>query len=150
MAERPSAYFWIIVRRLPLALAPPQPFGFANPLKTQTFTAARATGKDRFDVVRQQPLYVLAAYWDVLFVALLNAVGILGCGLLLYARRSHLGATALLLTPHAYAIATHALTHMEPRFLLPSSFALAIGIAGAATLMRRPAIGPAITTVGSA
>jgi 4-amino-4-deoxy-L-arabinose transferase-like glycosyltransferase len=128
VAEHPGAYGMAVLRRIPLAIAAPQSFGFDNPSKTHTFSEERQrSGADRLDVIRERPLYVLAAYWDVILVAGLNALGALACASILVRERRR-GLVLLLVSPHLYGIGAHLLTHLEPRFILPSAFVLTIGV----------------------
>jgi 4-amino-4-deoxy-L-arabinose transferase-like glycosyltransferase len=146
VSEHPGAYAATVARRIPLALAAPQSFGLANPAKTETFTAARSAGKDRFDVVRERPWHVIAGYWDVLFVAGLNLLGAASCAWMLAGERDR-GLVLLLLCPHLYGIGTHLLTHMEPRFILPSAFVLTAGIGWA--VARLGSLAPAVRSRGA-
>ena len=127
--ERPFAYVMTMVRRLPLALATPFTFGYQNPWKTQYFSEAREAGQDRYQVVRQRPLYVLAAYWDRLAMGGLTFVSLLSALFMLIKERRSFGLLLLLFSPHLYSIASHIVTHLEPRFLLPSMFSVLIGLA---------------------
>lgn len=132
---RPDAFLGIVVRRLPLALAPPFQFGFKNPAKTHTFTEFRSLGQDRYDVLRQNPGYVLAAYWDTLIMALVSGVALvasLAWALLEPGRRTLI---LLLLALHVYGIGSHLIVHFEPRFVLPSVYALLIGLGYVLTRM---------------
>jgi 4-amino-4-deoxy-L-arabinose transferase-like glycosyltransferase len=131
VAEHPGAYAKAVLLRVPLGIAAPQSFGFDNPGKTETFTSARYGGKDRFEIVRQRPLYILAAYWDVLLVAALNVLGAAAC-IWMFAAERERGLVFLLLCPHLYGIGSHLLTHFEPRFILASAFVLTTGIGWAA------------------
>jgi 4-amino-4-deoxy-L-arabinose transferase-like glycosyltransferase len=127
VTQHPGAYVGAVLKRIPLAVAAPQSFGFANPEKTETFAAARSAGKDRFDVLRERTWHVVAAYWDVLLVAGLNLLGAASCAWMLAAGGNR-GVAFLLLCPHLYGIGTHLLTHMEPRLILPSAFVLTAAI----------------------
>jgi 4-amino-4-deoxy-L-arabinose transferase-like glycosyltransferase len=129
VANHPQAYAVAVLKRLPMALAAPQTFGLQNPLKTQRFTAAREQGQDRFQVIASRPFYVLAAYWDWLLMALLGIASLLCTGLMLICERHRFALMLLLLSPHLYSIGAHSLTHMEPRFLLPSMFCFLLGLA---------------------
>jgi hypothetical protein len=127
--DDPGAYAVSILKRIPLGLAAPQSFGFANPLKTQTFSEVRAaSGKDRYSIIRENPRYVLLAYWDVLLIALLNIMGFVGCCVMVVREREKRALVLLLFMPHLYSLATHLITNMEPRYLLPSAFVVSMGV----------------------
>ena len=129
VSEHPGDYLLTIIRRVPLAIAAPQSFGFDNPWKTQTFTELRKNeGKDKLQVLWERPLFLLQAYGDVLLVAGLNFFGFLACVCMLIIERSRRGLICFLLLPHIYGIGSHLLTHLEARYLLPSTFVLAIGM----------------------
>jgi 4-amino-4-deoxy-L-arabinose transferase-like glycosyltransferase len=124
----PKGYAMTIVRRSPMAVAPMYGFGFENPLKTQSFSETRQEGLDRYDAIKSRPLYILGAYWDRLAMASLSFLCLL-CSMLMFIRQQRqMGLVFLLLCPHIYSIGSHILTHLEPRFLLPSMFSLLIGI----------------------
>lgn len=121
--ERPGAYAWSVLRRLPLALATPYEWGFRNPLRTQRFEQARAGGEDQYGVLRARPFYVLTAYWDRLVMSGLSLLGAIAAIVLLVVERRRLGVVLLVLSPHLYSIGAHLLTFLEPRLILPSVFA---------------------------
>jgi 4-amino-4-deoxy-L-arabinose transferase-like glycosyltransferase len=127
--ERPDGYLLTIIRRLPLALATPYTFGLDNPWKTQTFTEARRAGFDRYQAVQARPLYVLKAYWDRILMAFVTLACTLSTIWMLVLERRRTTAILLLLGPHLYSIGTHLLTHLEPRYLLPSMSFWLIGLA---------------------
>ncbi len=127
--ERPGAFLLAIVRRLPLSLATPYTWGLINPWKTETFTEARQTGLDQYDVVLKRPRYVLAAYWDRLAMALVTLACTMGTAAMLVLERHRAADLLLLISPHVYSMAVHLLTHMEPRYLLPSMSLWLIGLA---------------------
>lgn len=128
ISDHPRDFLLSVLRRVPLAIILPQSFGFANPKKTQTFTEAREEGKDRFQVLRERPFKVLTAYWDYLLVGGLNFLGFIACGVMLVVERGRRGLVFFLISPHLYGIGAHLLTHLEPRYLLPSLFVLPIGL----------------------
>jgi 4-amino-4-deoxy-L-arabinose transferase-like glycosyltransferase len=127
--EHPGAYLMSIVKRLPLVLATPYGFGFQNPWKTQTFTEARESGADRYQVLLRQPWYVLAAYWDYLAMSGFALLCFMATLVMTVKERDKAGIILLLISPYLYSVGTHILTHMEPRFLLPSMFCLMPGLA---------------------
>ncbi len=127
--QKPLAYVMTIVRRVPLVLATPFTFGYENPWKTQHFSEAREAGDDRYQVVKRRPLYVLAAYWDRLAMGGLVLTSILASAFMLIKERRSFGLLLLLFSPHLYSIASHIVTHLEPRFLMPSIFSALIGLA---------------------
>ena len=128
ITDHPGDFLLSVLHRVPLAIVLPQSFGFANPEKTQTFAEVRLEGKDRFQILRERPLKVLGAYWDYLLVGGLNFLGFVACGIMLLAERGRRGLVFLLLSPHLYGIGAHLLTHLEPRYLLPTIFVFPIGL----------------------
>ncbi|MBI5611059.1 MAG: glycosyltransferase family 39 protein [Deltaproteobacteria bacterium] len=128
VAEHPGAVAVTVVKRLPLALAPPQTLGWANPWKTSTFTQDRAAGADRYQVLLRDPLRVLASYGDVLFVGLLNLGALLLWAVMAWRQPDLRPLLPLLTMPHAYGIASHLVVHFEPRYVLPSAFVLAVAV----------------------
>jgi len=127
--ERPVAYVLTVLRRLPLTLATPYTWGFDNPWKSETFTQARQSGLDRYQVVVKRPWYVLRAYWDRLVMAMLTLSCTLGVVVMLVRERQRRSDILLLLSPHFYSIGAHLLTHLEPRYLLPSMSVWLVGLA---------------------
>jgi hypothetical protein len=127
VTERPDAYLMTLIKRVPFVLATPYGFGLQNPWKTQTFSTARETGDDRYQVLRSRPLYVLAGYWDYLAMSGLTLLCVLATVVMTVKERLNRGLILLLISPHLYSIGTHLLTHMEPRFLLPTMFCLLLG-----------------------
>ena len=125
----PGAFVVSVVKRLPLALAPPYSFGFANPLKTRTFTEIRGEGQDRYQAILSNPLYVLAAYWDVIGAAIFSGLALLASIWWLIVDRHRWTLVLLILSVHLYSIGAHLIIHMEPRFLLPSMFVFLLGLA---------------------
>jgi 4-amino-4-deoxy-L-arabinose transferase-like glycosyltransferase len=124
----PSGYLMSVVKRLPMMLISPQSFGYENPNKTQRMGEARKHGRELFDVIKSQPGYVLAAYWDWLLMGIIGFAGLL-CSIYMVIRERHqFGLVFLLLSPHLYAIGAHILTHSESRFVLPSMFSFLIGL----------------------
>jgi hypothetical protein len=139
VVEQPGAYLMTILKRLPIVMATPYGFGLQNPLKTRTFSEARLAGEDRYQSLIRRPGYVLAAYWDYFLMA--GIVLLYFLATLFMAMKAPQWRSILLLvaSPHLYSIATHMLTHMEPRFLLPSMFCLFLGPAYLiARLWRQP------------
>lgn len=118
----PFGYVKSVVRRVPLVVAPPYQWGFLNPWKTQSFSEARETAGDRYEVVKSRPLHILAAYWDRLVIAGFTLLCSIAAAVMLIKGRRQIGAVILLISPHVYSVASHIVTHLEPRFLLPSSF----------------------------
>lgn len=126
--SHPAAFVLTMVKRAPIALAPPHQFGFENPLKTRTFTDLRATGQDRYQVLLNDPLYVLGAYWDTLLMAAFSGLALLASVWWLIVERRRAALVLLVLSPHIYSIAVHMIVHLEPRYLLPSMFVLLVGL----------------------
>jgi 4-amino-4-deoxy-L-arabinose transferase-like glycosyltransferase len=120
--EHPWAYVKSVLRRAPLCLATPFEWGFVNPWKTSTFADDRAQGKDRFEVARSNPRRLIGAYWDKLLMGGITLLGSISAIWFLVKGTSSWRLALLLLAPHVYAIASHMLTHIEPRYLLPSIF----------------------------
>lgn len=134
----PGAFLLSILKRLPLSLAPPNTFGFDNPLKTRTFTQIRAAGQDRYQAILSNPGYVLGAYWEVLAMGLLSGAAFLASLWWLLADRRKWTLILFVLSVHLYSIAAHLLIHIEPRFLLPSMFVLLFGVARFLTRHHHP------------
>jgi 4-amino-4-deoxy-L-arabinose transferase-like glycosyltransferase len=126
--QRPDAYMIAVVRRLPLVLATPYGFGFQNPWKTTRFLETRKGGEDPYQVLMRRPWYVLAAYWDYLATGAFTFVCLLSTAVMILKERSKAGLILLIISPHLYSIASHILTHLEPRFLLPSMFSWLVGL----------------------
>jgi hypothetical protein len=133
--SHPGAFVMTMVKRLPIALAPPFEFGFNNPLKTQTFSELRATGRDRYQVLMDEPWYVLSAYWDVLLMAALSGVALAASICWVFLEGTRWPVALLVLSPHLYAIAVHMIVHLEPRYIVGSMFTLLVG--SAAMVVRR-------------
>jgi hypothetical protein len=131
--DNPGAYLTAVARRLPLALATPLAWGYANPMKTSSFSQLRQGGADRYETMRRHPQYVLAAYWDALLVAGIMLACTLSVVAMTILERARWGLILLLMSPHLYGIGSHALTHLEPRFLLPSLFCWLMALAYAWT-----------------
>ena len=127
--EDPDAYAASVVRRLPLALIPPFGWGYDNPWKVRTFTERRARKEDRYAVMRNDPFYFLAAYWDRLLISGLSFCCLVAVGVMVLVERNQLRLIALVLSPHVYSICGHLVTHLEPRYLLPSMSCWLIGLA---------------------
>jgi len=130
VTSKPMGFVMAVVKRLPMAILLPQSFGYINPNKTATFSSAMAQGKDRYQIMREKPLYVLEAYWEWLAMGVISLLS-LACSMYMIfrERKTHLGIVLVFLAPHFYSIGTHVLTHIEPRFVLPSMFSLLIGLA---------------------
>ena len=89
---------------------------------------ARKHGRDLFDVIKSQPFYVLAAYWDWLLMGAIGFASLL-CSIFMAMREwRQFGLILLLLSPHLYSIGTHILIHSDTRYLLPSMFSFLIGL----------------------
>jgi hypothetical protein len=134
--EQPVGYLETIMKRLPLALAPPLDAGFNNPWKQRTFSKKRQGGEgDRYDVFRSQFGHTVLAYADVLAMSGLCVLALLANVWMFWRERWRWGLCFFLLSPHLYSVGTHLLTHMAPRFLLPSIGCLLIGLGYVATLI---------------
>jgi hypothetical protein len=130
VSSNPSAFVASMLKKAPIAVAPPFEFGLVNPLKTRTFSDSHAaTGGDRYQAIKRDPLYVLGAYWDNLVMAALSVISLAAAVFWLIVERGRRTMILLLLSVHAYSMATHVIVHIEPRFLLPSMFTLLIGLA---------------------
>ena len=123
------AYLQSVIKRIPLAVVAPLNFGYDNPAKTERFSQARDKGEDRYDIIKSRPFYVLCTYWDWLAIGRWNIVCLLCCFLMTLFLRRQWSLALLLLSPHLYALFTHVLTHLEPRFVMPSIFCLFFGAA---------------------
>jgi 4-amino-4-deoxy-L-arabinose transferase-like glycosyltransferase len=126
--QQPMAYLQSIVYRLPLVLMPPLDWGYANPYKTQSFTELREAGIDRYQAIIHKFKYILEAYWDVLIISVVGFCNLFFVFIIFFKERKQFGFILLLLSPHIYSILSHVLTHMEPRFLLPSIFCWLIAL----------------------
>lgn len=120
--EHPVAYAGSVVRRLPLALFPPASWGYDNPAKGSSFADLRASGVDRYQAITRHARYILAAYWDVVLVSVAFAAMTVCVLVMVWRERRHWPIIVLLMVPHLYSIASHALVHVEPRYMLPSIF----------------------------
>ncbi len=128
--QKPAAYVLTVVKRLPLALATPYGFGYANPYKMRSFTQAlQEAGEDRYQVIKTRPLYVLMAYWDYLAMGGFTLCCVVCVVVFFIEERNRPGLVLLFVCPHLYSIISHLLTHLEPRYLLPSVFCWLIGFA---------------------
>jgi 4-amino-4-deoxy-L-arabinose transferase-like glycosyltransferase len=129
ITEHPLGFVMSVAYRTPAAVATPYDFGFENPWRTQSFSAGRKEGQDRYSYFLEHPGYVLLAYSDSLFSALLSLF-CLGCTLIMViVERRRLGLIFLLLSPHIYSMVAHMTTsHMQPYYLLPSMFCWLIGV----------------------
>jgi hypothetical protein len=127
--SHPDAFVMTMVKRLPIALAPPFDTGFNNPLKTHAFTEARAQGRDRYQAILGEPWYVFAAYWDVLLMSVLSATALLASLWWLWVERQRWAVILLVLSPHLYSIAIHMVVHLLPRYIVGSMFVLLVGSA---------------------
>ena len=127
--QYPGGYAMAIARRIPLAVAPPLTWGFRNPWRTVGLAELQRSGMDRYQILLARGGYVVSGYWDQLLTA--------GAGLLCMAcavipmlkERGRRPLILLVLLPHTYTVGTHLLTHMEPRFLLPSYYCLILAAA---------------------
>lgn len=130
VGENPGGYVMTVLKRLPMAVATPFGFGYENPLKETTFSELREDGADRYRAVLQRPLELLGAHWDRLLMAGASLASLLGVFVMLFRehQRERVGLVLLLISPHVYAIATHMLTHLEPRFLGPTFFCWLLGL----------------------
>ncbi len=141
--ENPAGYLMTIVKRIPLAVAPPLDVGFQNPYKDNTIEQIRKQKNlDRYDLLRAQPGHLLLAYGDVLAAAGVCLAALLADAFMFWRERRRWGLCLFLLCPHLYSVGTHLLAHFEPRFLLPSIWSLLIGLAyvfGRPSLSRGPA-----------
>ena len=129
VTSKPIGYVEALAKRLPLVIVAPQGFGYRNPWKTSRFSDAMEQGQDRFDVVRTRPLYVLTAYWDWILMGGIGIASLLCTAYMVFQERHRFGLMLLLLSPHLDSIVTHWLIHYEPRYVLPSTFSLLVGLA---------------------
>lgn len=129
ISEHPAGYAMAVAKRIPLAVATPLTWGFANPCRTVGLGQLQIEGADRYEVLRTRTGYVLAAYWDVLMTGGISALGLVCAAIMFWTERRRWALVILVLLPHLYAISTHLLTHMEPRFLLPSFYCWLIAFA---------------------
>ena len=119
--ERPGAYIGTVLKRLPMLIATPFTWGYRNPHKTSTFTEAREVGgRDRYEVIRSNPMYVVRAYWDSLMFAAFSLAAFAAAIMTLVLTGHRRNAALLLFSPHLYGLGVHALVHFEPRFVLAS------------------------------
>src|SRR5262245_56288086 len=72
---------------------------------------------------------MLAAYWDRLAMALVTLACTIGTCAMLVLERHRAADLLLVISPHVYSIGVHLLTHVEPRYLLPSMSLWLIGLA---------------------
>jgi len=121
ITAHPSGYVTSVIKRIPLAIAPPLDWGLQNPWKEQTFVVVRQNNdQDRYEVLSSRVGHTLLAYGDLLIIGGVCLVALICWGYLLVRERARWAICAFLISPHLYAIGSHLLTHFEPRFLLPS------------------------------
>jgi len=126
--QNPRAYILTVIKRLPLALATPYGFGYSNPYRVRSFTQImQQSGEDRYQIIKTHPLYVLMAYWDYMAMSGFTLCCVVCVVVFSIKERYRWGLVLLLVCPHLYSIMSHLLTHLEPRFLLPSVFCWLIG-----------------------
>lgn len=140
LQEHPDAIALAAVRRLPIAFLAPHSLGVVNRFKTKTFTQQAAAGKDRYQAILADPLYVLGAYADRLLMVLFSIACLFGLGLMYKHEKLHRRELFLLLSAHLYSIAAHAVIHVEPRYLLPSFFVYLLGLAWWWNSRKSPAV----------
>jgi 4-amino-4-deoxy-L-arabinose transferase-like glycosyltransferase len=131
--KHPIGFVKSVMFRLPLALIPPLDWGYENPCKTRSFTEFKEEGEDRYAVVTKRFTYVLSAYWDRLLFAAINSVAIIAILIFLYREKERRWLILFLLAPHVYNIITHLVTHIEPRFMLPTIYGYLLVLAYWAT-----------------
>jgi hypothetical protein len=128
--ENPSGFIRSIILRIPMALFTPYDWGFDNPYRKKSFRVLRDEGKDRYIVFFKQTSYFLKAYWDRILMGLISFASLVGIFLFfLSPKNSNKILLFLMISPHVYSILTHMITHLEPRFLIPSAFCWLIGFA---------------------
>jgi hypothetical protein len=127
--SHPMGYVMTVIKRLPMGIIAPHVTGYKNPYKTKTFSQSLVQGKDRYEIIKNEPIYVLKAYWDILLISLFNLICVFCTIFMVFKGRKSIGIILLLLSPHIYSLGTHLLTHMEPRYMLPSMFSLFFGLA---------------------
>jgi 4-amino-4-deoxy-L-arabinose transferase-like glycosyltransferase len=128
--ENPKGYFMSIIKRVPLALAPPMDFGLDNPFKQHTFAESRQNqDADRYQIVKSAPFHTFLAYADELVMAAMALGALIAWGYMAWKEPQRWAIGLFLISPHVYALSTHLMTHFEPRFLLPSVGFLLIGLA---------------------
>ncbi|MBN2376646.1 MAG: hypothetical protein JXD22_09600 [Sedimentisphaerales bacterium] len=126
--KHPQAWLIAIAKRLPLALASPQYWGYENPLHN-SFLKPHQESKDRYDVVTSHPWTTLAAYWDRTIIAALSGICTICVLVMIIRHRRQWGLIWLLVGTHLYGIIAHLLTHWESRYVVASMFCWIIGLA---------------------
>jgi 4-amino-4-deoxy-L-arabinose transferase-like glycosyltransferase len=133
--EEPGAFFKAVLLRIPFAIATPYDWGFANPVRLQIKGGTRQAQdhrdsvlRSRLKVLNSRPLYMLAAYWDRLIIMILSVCSFISVGVLFVKEWQNRGLVFLLVAPHVYAILAHLITHMQPRFILPTMYCWLIGL----------------------
>jgi hypothetical protein len=146
--ERPAAYAWTVIRKLPFAVATPYTWGYKNPARTRTFEQAIVEeGKDRYAVAMESPRYVVAAYWDRGLMSAFSFLCTVCAAMMLWWERARLGLALLVLGPHLYSIAVHLMSLMEDRFLVPSVFCWLIALAYVVDRLRPAPAADAVSPV---
>lgn len=119
--ESPRGYMMSVLKRIPLAVAPPLDSGFDNPLRQNSFVQVRQTqGLDRYAAIKAAPGRFFLAYADLLVIAGILLLALLAWVYLFWQEPARRSGLFFLFCPHLYAVSVHLLTHLEPRFLLPS------------------------------
>lgn len=135
----PLGFVRAVARRLPLALLAPHDLGLANPYKTSGFAAETArTGKDRYQILRERPGHVLAAYGDRVLMAVVSLASLVAAALWLWRERGRRAIVWFVLSPHVYSLVSHLAIHVEPRYLLPSTFSWLVALAWLLRTRARP------------
>jgi hypothetical protein len=123
--NHPGAYVMTVVRRFATGAASAKGFGFQNPYRSNN----NKDEKSPFSVLKQGLISFLQTYWDAMLIVALGFVLLLCTIVMCLCERRRFGLIFLLLTPHLYSLAAHAIVHYEPRYILPSMFCFILGVA---------------------
>lgn len=128
--NHPLSYAQAVIKRIPFVVSPPNVFGYKSPYRKKLYiTTEMKKGLSFPQIILADPKYIIAAYWDLLFMGLLGFLIFLCSAYMVVREWRSFPLIFLLLSPHLYSIGTHMLTHIEARFLLPSTFCFLIGAA---------------------
>lgn len=114
--ERPDGFARAVVYRLWQPVATPHDWGIRSGYRTVGFSKLAQEGR----ILSSLP-YIFLAFWPHLISAAIIFAGTLSI-LYVIAREGIRSPFGFLVLIPVYAAATHVLTHIEPRYLLPAAF----------------------------
>jgi hypothetical protein len=131
--ENPLAFFKAIAYRIPFAIVTPYDWGYDNPYRLQLKNSDQkrhinSVLNSRLQVLKSRPFYIVAAYWDRFIICWFSLCCFICIGILFVKEWYRKGFILFLICPHLYAIFSHLVTHMSPRFILPSMYCWIFGL----------------------